>query len=53
MLKPKFIITNQIANSLTAIERARGFLEAVTLSQEWIAKMQNQKLVQHRFPQAC
>src|SRR3990167_6602300 len=45
MFKPKFTITNSIANDLTAIERARGFLEAATLSDEWIAKMQSQALI--------
>lgn len=45
MLKPKLSITNQITSELTAIERARGFLEAATLSEEWVAKMQNQALV--------
>jgi len=39
MFKPKFVITNQITNSLTAIERARGFLEAATLSPEWVEKI--------------
>ena len=34
MFKPKFTITNSIANTLTTIERARGFLEAATLSEE-------------------
>lgn len=45
MFKPKFIITNSIANTLTMIERARGFLEAATLSVEWVAKMQNKALI--------
>ena len=45
MFKPKFTITNSIANTLTAIERARGFLEAATLSDEWVAKMQNKALI--------
>lgn len=45
MFKPKFIITNSIANTLTMIERARGFLEAATLSDEWVAKMQNKALI--------
>lgn len=45
MFKPLFKISNQTANALTAIERARGFLEAATLSQEWIEKMQNKALV--------
>lgn len=45
MFKPLFKISNQTANALTAIERARGFLEAATLSQEWLEKMQNKVLV--------
>lgn len=45
MFKPLFKISNQTANALTAIERARGFLEAATLSQEWLEKMQNKALV--------
>lgn len=45
MFKPEFTITNSIANTLTAIERARGFLEAASLSEEWVAKMQNSALI--------
>jgi cell filamentation protein, protein adenylyltransferase len=45
MFKPLFKISNQTANALTTIERARGFLEAATLSQEWLEKMQNKALV--------
>lgn len=45
MFTPNFTISNQTANALTAIERARGFLEAATLSPEWVAKMQNKALV--------
>lgn len=45
MFKPLFKITNQTANALTTIERSRGFLEAATLSQEWLEKMQNKALV--------
>jgi Fic family protein len=44
-LRPKFRITNAIAGDLTQIERARGFLEAARLSQEWIAGMQQRALV--------
>lgn len=42
---PKFAITNSIAAGLTKIERARGFLEAAKLSEDWIAEMQNRALV--------
>ena len=45
MFKPLFKISNQTTNALTAIERTRGFLEAATLSQEWLEKMQNKALV--------
>ena len=38
--QPNFSISIPIASALTSIERARGFLEASTLSEEWIAKMQ-------------
>ena len=40
---PKFEITNKIAQSLTTIERARGFLDAATLSEKWIKQMQNRE----------
>lgn len=45
MLRPKFLITNSIAGDLARIERARGFLDAARLSEEWIAGMQNRALV--------
>jgi len=38
-LLPKLSITNAITASLTQIERARGFLEAATLSDDWIRAM--------------
>ena len=41
----KFRITNAIAGDLTRIERARGFLEAARLSEDWIAGMQQRALV--------
>lgn len=37
---PKFTISIPIASALTAIDRTRGFLEAATLSKDWISKMQ-------------
>ena len=40
--QPKFTVSIPIASALTAIERARGFLEASILSADWIAKMQAQ-----------
>lgn len=43
--RPKFVITNRIASGLTIIERARGFLEAAELSEEWIRSMSDRALV--------
>lgn len=37
--KPKYTITDVIANGLTVIERARGFLQAATISDEWVRAM--------------
>src|SRR6202521_1008606 len=45
MLQPKFGITNAITGDLTRIERARGFLEAARLSEDWIAGMQQRALI--------
>ena len=45
MFKPKFIITNRINNSLLEIERARGFLEAAKLKEEWIKEMQSEAII--------
>lgn len=42
---PRFTITNPITAALTAIERARGFLEAATLSEEWIGRMSQRALL--------
>ncbi|MDA0709903.1 MAG: Fic family protein [bacterium] len=44
-LEPKFTITNAITAALTQIERARGFLEAATLSEEWVRAMGERALV--------
>src|ERR1019366_10423202 len=44
-MNPQFRITNVIAGSLTRIERARGFLDAAKLSEEWITGMQQRALV--------
>ena len=44
-LAPRFTITNRITAALTLIERARGFLEAAKLSEDWIAEMQARALV--------
>lgn len=37
--QPDFSITNAMTNGLTQIERARGFLEAATLSEQWLRAM--------------
>lgn len=42
---PRFSITNPIAAALTRIERARGFLEAAKLSEEWVRRMGERALV--------
>ncbi len=42
---PNFNITNNITAALVKIERARGFLEAARLSEEWIFKMQAKALI--------
>ncbi len=44
-LTPIFTITNRITAGLTRIERARGFLEAATLSESWIREMGHRALV--------
>jgi Fic family protein len=44
-LNPKFTITNAITAALSRIERARGFLEAAKLSEDWIKQMQERALV--------
>jgi len=43
--QPRFTITNAITAALTQIERARGFLEAATLSEDWIKTMGERALV--------
>lgn len=42
---PRFTITSAITAGLTAIERARGFLEAATLSDEWVLRMSQRALL--------
>jgi hypothetical protein len=39
IFEPIFTITNRITSGLTSIERARGFLEATTLSEDWVREM--------------
>jgi Fic family protein len=45
MPPPRFTISNSITAGLTAIERARGFLEAATLSEEWMRRMSQRALL--------
>ena len=44
-MKPTFSITNAITAALTRIERARGFLEAASLSKDWVLAMGERALV--------
>jgi Fic family protein len=44
-LVPKFTISNAITTGLTSIERARGFLEAATLSDAWLRRMEARALL--------
>lgn len=43
--KPIFTITNRITAGLTRIERARGFLEAALLSEDWVREMGRRALI--------
>jgi len=42
---PKFTITNRMTSAITQIERARGFLEAARLSDDWVREMGKQALI--------
>jgi Fic family protein len=42
---PRFTVSHSITMALTAIERARGFLEAATLSEAWIERMSQRALL--------
>ncbi|MBU1234124.1 MAG: Fic family protein [Proteobacteria bacterium] len=42
---PKFTITNRMTAAITQIERARGFLEAARLSDDWLRDMGNKALI--------
>jgi Fic family protein len=44
-LTPKYTVSNAIMAARTRIERARGFLDAATLSEEWIRRMGARALV--------
>jgi len=45
VFNPKFTITNRMTTAITQIERARGFLEAAKLSDDWVRDMGNQALI--------
>ena len=42
---PLYRITNRMTAGLTRIERARGFLEAARLSEDWLATMRSRALL--------
>ena len=42
---PRFTVSHAITAALTRIERARGFLEAAKLSEQWIRRMGDRALV--------
>ena len=42
---PKFTITNRMTAAITRIERARGFLEAAQLSDDWVREMGERALI--------
>jgi Fic family protein len=42
---PLYRITNRVTAGLTQIERARGFLEAARLSEDWLATMRSRALL--------
>jgi Fic family protein len=42
---PKFTITNRMTAAIARIERARGFLEAAQLSDDWVREMGDRALI--------
>lgn len=42
---PRFTITNRMTAAITQIERARGFMDAAKLSDDWVRDMGNQALI--------
>jgi len=42
---PRFTVTHATTNALTRIERARGYLEAAKLSEEWLRRMGDRAMV--------
>ncbi len=45
LFNPKFTITHRMTAAITQIERARGFIEAARLSDDWVRDMGNQALM--------
>ncbi len=45
IFNPKFTITNRMTAAITQIERARGFLEAARLSDDWVRDMGAEALI--------
>lgn len=43
--QPSFRISNRVTAALTRIERARGFLDAAKLSEDWLARMRSRALL--------
>jgi Fic family protein len=43
--QPEFTITNRMTAAITRIERARGFLEAAQLSDDWVREMGDRALI--------
>ncbi len=43
--RPVFTTTHPITGGLTRIERARGFLEAAVLSEQWVREMGQRALL--------
>ena len=43
--QPRFTITNRMTQAITRIERARGFLEAAQLSDDWLREVGEQALI--------
>ena len=44
-MNPRFTITHSITQGLARIERARGFLEAAQLSEDWVRQMSERALL--------
>ena len=45
IFKPKYTISDAIVEGLTVIERARGFLQAATISESWVKAMAKRALL--------